>query len=662
MPRNVIYFGGGADNGNLADIVNLPYTDVIVCFASVDGNLNVYGNGAAFDGNLQSNIRALQNVGKKVLVSFGGSSDVISSSGWNFCAQNVRTLVNSISMFVRNNGFDGVDIDYEDNSGFDGTGGYDGVQFLVQLTSGLAQALPTGHNIITHAPQTAYWDASGNQFQWVPIGGRAPYAQIWYEVGDQITWINNQFYSTPYYDKDDLTKSYWYEVVRTFTGLEKLLMGVLLSGGEGAISLDDMAQNVIPALLSAYGSQFGGVMGWQFAFDQDGNWARGIAQALGLTPPVPGPNPEPSPGPTSGSWNVNDLTAATNAQLAAGNPNGYVFTANGASGMHVVYRGIDGHIYELWWQDGWNVNDLTAATNAPAAAGNPNGYMFTANGVSGMHVVYRGADNHIHELYWQDGDWNVNDLTIATNAPAAAGDPNGYVFTANGVSGMHVVYRGFDDDIHELYWQNGDWSVNDLTAATNAPAAAGDPNGYVFTVNGVSGMHIVYRGFDDDIHELYWQNGDWSVNDLTATTNAPAAAGDPNGYVFTANGVSGMHVVYRGADDDIHELYWQNGDWSLNDLTAATNAPAAAGDPDGYAFTANGVSGMHVVYLGADNDIHELYWENGWNVNDLTAATNAPAAAGNPNGYMFTANGVSGMHVVYPSADGHIQEFWWAPA
>src|SRR5208282_4517338 len=113
MPRNVIYFGGGADNGNLADIVNLPYTDVIVCFASVDGNLNVYGNGAAFDGNLQSNIRALQNVGKKVLVSFGGSSDVISSSGWNFCAQNVRTLVNSISMFVRNNGFDGVDIDYE---------------------------------------------------------------------------------------------------------------------------------------------------------------------------------------------------------------------------------------------------------------------------------------------------------------------------------------------------------------------------------------------------------------------------------------------------------------------------------------------------------------------------------------------------------------------
>lgn len=59
--------------------------------------------------------------------------------------------------------------------------------------------------------------------------------------------------------------------------------------------------------------------------------------------------------------------------------------------------------------------------------------------------------------------------------------------------------------------------------------------------------------------ELYWQNSTWSVNDLTAATNAPPAAGDPNGYAFTANGVSGMHVVYRGADNDIHELYWQNG-------------------------------------------------------------------------------------------------------
>jgi chitinase len=259
MAHNVIYFNSDA-NGTLADIVNLPYTDVIVCFLrpgsilSQEGDLDVYGDGAAFvDGNLQGNIQALQNAGKNVLVSFGGDPSTISSSAWKLCAQNVRTLVHSIEMFVLINGFNGVDIDYEDNSGFDGTGGYDGVQFLVQLTSGLAQALPSGHNIITHAPQTPYWDSNYLN---------APYSQIWQRVGGRIAWINNQFYNNSGYDQDAPTKVQWYKNIAGITGPQKLLMGVLLSGGEGVESLGDMVQNVIPPLQSQFGAQFGGVMGW----------------------------------------------------------------------------------------------------------------------------------------------------------------------------------------------------------------------------------------------------------------------------------------------------------------------------------------------------------------------------------------------------------------
>ena len=32
------------------------------------------------------------------------------------------------------------------------------------------------------------------------------------------------------------------------------------------------------------------------------------------------------------------------------------------------------------------------------AAGDPAAYMFDAQGT--QHVVYRGSDNHIHELWW----------------------------------------------------------------------------------------------------------------------------------------------------------------------------------------------------------------------------------------------------------------------
>jgi hypothetical protein len=41
-----------------------------------------------------------------------------------------------------------------------------------------------------------------------------------------------------------------------------------------------MVHNVIAQLQATFGSQFGGVMGWQFAFNQAGAWAKGIGQAL----------------------------------------------------------------------------------------------------------------------------------------------------------------------------------------------------------------------------------------------------------------------------------------------------------------------------------------------------------------------------------------------
>jgi mannan endo-1,4-beta-mannosidase len=277
MSRNVIYFSSNANPITLAGIANLPYTDVIVAFLVPGNNLNLYGAGGAFDNNLQSNIQTLRNAGKNVLISFGGAT--FPSSAYQSYAQNVNGLVGQIINFVTSNGFNGVDIDYEDDAGFTGT--YDGIGFLSALTNGLAQALPSGQNMITHAPQTPYWDS--NYYN-------APYAQIWQQVGNQIAWINNQFYNNSDYDKDAATKVFWYQKVAAITGAHKLLVGAILnqSAGEGYITLDDMIQNVITPLEATFGSQFGGVMGWEFALDQGGTWANGIGQALDMMMACPG--------------------------------------------------------------------------------------------------------------------------------------------------------------------------------------------------------------------------------------------------------------------------------------------------------------------------------------------------------------------------------------
>ena len=353
-------------------------------------------------------------------------------------------------------------------------------------------------------------------------------------------------------------------------------------------------------------------------------------------------------------WHHNDLTnASPGAPAAVSNPGAYMFNAQGT--QHVVYRSGDNHIRELWWNsDGWHHNDLTvAAANPPAAVGDPIGYLFDAQGT--QHVIYRGADNHIHELWWDNTGWHHNDLTNAGGgAPAAASDPAGYMFDAQGT--QHVIYRGTDNHIHELWWDSSGWHHNDLTnASPGAPAAASSPGAYMFNAQGT--QHVIYRGADNHIHELWWNSDGWHHNDLTvAAANAPAAAGDPIGYLFDAQGT--QHVIYRGTGNHIHELWWDSSGWHHNDLTnASPGAPAAVSNPGAYMFNAQGT--QHVIYRGADNHIHELWWDNtGWHHNDLTnAGGGAPAAASDPAGYMFDAQGT--QHVIYRGTDDHIHELWW---
>jgi hypothetical protein len=155
-------------------------------------------------------------------------------------------------MFVLINGFNGVDIDYEDSDALTNTGPYDGIGFLIALTGGLAGALPPGHNIITHAPQTPYWDP--NYYLWASERIVAPYKQIWQKASNHIAWINNQFYNNQGYDDNASIKVMWYNNIAAITGAQKLLMGVLLSGGEGVENLDDMVRNVLPPLEGMYGS------------------------------------------------------------------------------------------------------------------------------------------------------------------------------------------------------------------------------------------------------------------------------------------------------------------------------------------------------------------------------------------------------------------------
>jgi chitinase len=141
-----------------------------------------------------------------------------------------------------------------------------------------------GQNIITHAPQPPYFDPNSSRYN-------SAYTQIWQGTGNNISWFNCQFYNNPSYDAPASRKVSCYETFAGIVGASELLMGVpLYLAGSGYLPLDQFTSQVIAPLQQRFGSAFGGVMGWEFSYDQCGTWAEGTAQALagGTGTPTPG--------------------------------------------------------------------------------------------------------------------------------------------------------------------------------------------------------------------------------------------------------------------------------------------------------------------------------------------------------------------------------------
>jgi hypothetical protein len=343
-----------------------------------------------------------------------------------------------------------------------------------------------------------------------------------------------------------------------------------------------------------------------------------------------------------------------------------VFDAQGT--QHVFFTATDLHVHELWWDiNGWHHNDLTVATGAPISSGLLAAYVFAAQGT--QHVFYGGQnDANIHELWWDSSGWHHHDISAATGANGPTERLSAYLFLGQGT--QHVNYLGQDNHIHELLWDSNGWHHNDLTAITGAPLPpsvagsiryGGGPTGYGFTAQGT--QHVVYRGQDGHVYELWWDINGWHYNNLTAATGAPltvqdgTGGGDPTGYVFDAQGT--QHVLYVGNDKHIHELWWDSNGWHHNDLTAVTGAPLGGGHLTGYVFAAQPT--QHVFYQDTNGLIHELWWDiKGWHHNDISAEAPHPGSQTSPAGYVFIAQGT--QHVIYEGYnDGHMYELYWVP-
>jgi hypothetical protein len=286
---------------------------------------------------------------------------------------------------------------------------------------------------------------------------------------------------------------------------------------------------------------------------------------------------------------------------AAGDPTGYF--ANNAA--RVMYRDSSQHIREIFKQGAvWSEWDMTASLGLSSTGSDPKPYV-DADGTG--HVIYRDLVGNVHQLSQDSTGWyhvNLSSKSLPYAPAAARGAPMGYV--SNGVP--RVVYRDVNNQIVELYFYNGAWNQWQMTGIAGSSAAYSDPQGYV----DASGYpRVAYMDSAGGIHEFHMDSAGWHLAHITDLTNATPAQGNPKGVL--AGGAP--RIIYRGTDNDLHELVWWMNSWVHNNLTTQTRgAISLLSDP--VEFTgSDGV--VRIEYVGSDSQLHELYYSSGWLHRDM---------------------------------------------
>eukprot|EP00484_Ammonia_sp_Unknown_P001358 CAMPEP_0197022432 /NCGR_PEP_ID=MMETSP1384-20130603/3314_1 /TAXON_ID=29189 /ORGANISM="Ammonia sp." /LENGTH=570 /DNA_ID=CAMNT_0042450477 /DNA_START=78 /DNA_END=1790 /DNA_ORIENTATION=+ len=256
----------------------------------------ITGLASPTDAQFRASIKALYaSAGVKLILSVFGGTDHPMTSG-QFPESTLLSsggLRDKIAAFVTDYDFDGVDIDFEETSYFQGTGS--AVSWLCTLTNGLRASLGSS-KIITHAPQAPYMGASSGNSNIYTGGG---YLAVHQSCGSNIDWYNVQFYnqgSTAYdtYDELFVSASGWSQttaVLQIINGqnpsnisipAEKLVVGKFIRPGTDGSAGWVSAANLKTWLQTAMQStQIAGFMIWQYYGDklQDFAWSNTVATA-----------------------------------------------------------------------------------------------------------------------------------------------------------------------------------------------------------------------------------------------------------------------------------------------------------------------------------------------------------------------------------------------
>ena len=307
-----------------------------------------------------------------------------------------------------------------------------------------------------------------------------------------------------------------------------------------------------------------------------------------------------------------------------------------------------------YWSD-QNLNEAPSPVSSLAA------FPTTPNDQTHVYFLVPQPDSgfHVHQLFYNGVNWADEDLTVSSGGPEAF-DSSVTGFSVGNY--QYVYYLSRDLSVHQLLYNNSSWVDSNLTVLGQSPAAA-DPSVPVVAFTTSPALHVYYqdyqRGGFEDIHQLYSTDGvSWKDQDLTTLTGAP-----PSLKLWSGFNIGNLqYVFYRdNIDDDLHELHYNNSNWSDIDISTSNKIPLDSGTCSLEALVIPGTKKMRLYYCSyPKNHLVQLASSNGtsWTASDLTNKSKGPTP--DPSfswilAYATTPN--DAIHVFYETGN-HIHQIF----
>ncbi|MCZ7476179.1 matrixin family metalloprotease [Micromonospora sp. WMMC273] len=317
---------------------------------------------------------------------------------------------------------------------------------------------------------------------------------------------------------------------------------------------------------------------------------------------------------------------------------------------HVAYSDCERHLVVHYPSgDGWTWTRLTADVGAPRMArGSAPSPFFAHDDVPSY--VYAGDGGHVHQIWYDQGQWWWGDLTQDSGGPPAVRyGPHAY---RNGDT-QRVVYSATDGRTIRLSQAPGQGWVWQDVSVEGAVAADGTPYGYV---DGVTGLDvIIYRDAEEHLRMLWEGPEGWGQISLTWATQAENPLPLTMMPVWGEHRAGERHRVF-GLDhrQDIR-MYGvgDDGAWHTRSLTAELGLPECSasavqrlpgvdGAPDGWL----------LVFADFDGGLWELTGDG-----DAWQAERVQIDGMPPVGRSVLSVWLGGdrLQITYTAANGNIQ-------